>query len=103
MQGATEMQTQKTDLWTHGGKKRLGQTERVGLTYIHIYIYIHIYPTAREIDGQWEPAVEPRSWARCSAMTRMVGRGWEGAHGEGHVCVQITAPHCCTVETSTTL
>ena len=28
------MQTQKTDLWTHGGKKRLGQTERVGLTYI---------------------------------------------------------------------
>ena len=34
LQGAVEMQTQKTDLWTHGGKKRLGQTERVGLTYI---------------------------------------------------------------------
>ena len=63
----------------------------------------HLYPTAREIDGQWEPAVEPRSWARCSAMTQMVGWGWEGAHGEGHVCIQITAPHCCTVETSTTL
>ena len=33
-----ETQTSGTDLWTQKGKERVGQMEKVALTYIHRYV-----------------------------------------------------------------
>ena len=43
-----EMQTERTDLWTHWRKEMVVQIERAALKYIH---YL------RKIDNQWEYAV----------------------------------------------
>jgi len=32
------METQNTQLWTQRGKEKLGQVEKVALTYIHYYM-----------------------------------------------------------------
>ena len=36
--GGIETQTQRMDLWTQQGKERVGQIERVALTYIHYHV-----------------------------------------------------------------
>ena len=33
-----EMQTWRRDLWSHGGKERVGQIERVALKHIHYHM-----------------------------------------------------------------
>ena len=33
----TETQTQRMDLWAQWGKKRVGQIEKIALTYIHYH------------------------------------------------------------------
>ena len=38
IQAGIETQMQRTDLWTQGGKERVGQIERVALTYIHYFV-----------------------------------------------------------------